>query len=242
MIASGQGRDRSHCKTVGLINFLNPKDNCEIVFGTDIATIGSVGGLLQNMPIICGGAKGITTTEAFFDGILDDGKVIDNPSKTFQMLEKRCFASSVVLNQTKLWITGGHSFPSPTSHLASTEIISLDQSVIQGPTLPFSVFCHSMVQLNSKTIFLIGGVQENLISNKTWIVDPSNNYSMKEGPSMNIARCHHSSAKFKINGSDFLVVSGGQKSKTEFLDSVELLDTSLPEPKQAWILGKHNFT
>ena len=170
----------------------------------------------------------------------DDCKILDKPLKTFQMLEKRCFASSVVLNQTKLWVTGGGS--SPGSYLASTEIISLDQSVIQGPTLPFSIDGHSMVQVNSKTIYLIGGVQNDLLSNKTWIVDPSNNYSMKEGPSMNIARFLHSSAKFKINGRDFLVVSGGQKSKTEFLDSVELLDTSLPEPKQAWILGKHNFT
>ena len=215
---------------------LNPKDNCEIL-ATDIKTCGSVGGLLQNCPIICGGKRTVTDKEE----ASDDCKILDKPLKTFQMLEKRAFASSVVLNQTKLWATGGHSFPSPTSHLASTEIISLDQSVIQGPTLPFSIDGHSMVQVNSKTIYLIGGFQNNLPSNKTWIVDPSNNYSMKEGPSMNIARFLHSSAKFKINGRDFLVVSGGAKSKTEFFDSVELLDTSLPEAKQAWILGKHNF-
>ena len=237
MIASGGSRACFPCKTIALINLLNPKDNCEIL-ATYIKSWGSVGGLLQNCPIICGGRSIDTAKE-----VSDYCKVLGKPSiKTFLMLEKRCSASSVVLNHTKLWITGGFSSTtSPYTSHASTEIISLDQSVIQGPTFPFSVFGHSMVQVNSKTIYLIGGLQDKIHSKKTWIVDPSNNYSMKEGPSMNIARFSHSSAKFKINGRDFLVVSGGYKSPMEILNSIELLDTSLPEPKQAWILGKHNL-
>ena len=54
---------------------------------------------------------------------------IGQPNKTLKMLERRIFASSVVLNETTLWVTGGigeggHS-------LYSTEFIPIDQPPIR---------------------------------------------------------------------------------------------------------------
>ena len=139
---------------------------------------------------------------------------------------------SVVLNESKIWITGGVSNNGNVEK--STEIISLDQPLVPGPDLPFTVFAHSMVLVDPTTIYLIGGWQNDQLSNKTWIIDPTNKFQIKVGPSLNIARNFHSCSKMKIEGRIFLVVAGGHNhGKT--LDSVELLDTTCPD--KGWKMG-----
>ena len=99
-----------------------------------------------------------------------------------------------------------------------------------------------MVQIDSKTVYIIGGMQNGKVSNKTWIVDPTNDFQIKEGPSLNEARDSHSSAKMKINGKLYIVVAGGMNcgSSTPVpggfeKKSVELLDTTSPD--QFWEMG-----
>ena len=140
--------------------------------------------------------------------------------------------SSVVLNKSKLWITGGIQRRSSTN---STEIISLDQPPVPGPDLPFTVYGHSMVLVDSTTIYLIGGCQNGQESNKTWIIDPTNDFQVKEGPSLNISRVGPSCSKMKIHGNIFLVVAGGSNYHGNAGDTVELLDTTCPE--QGWKMG-----
>ena len=139
--------------------------------------------------------------------------------------------SSVVLNESKIWFTGGWS---SNGSVNSTESISLDQPPVPGPDLPFRVFGHSMVLVDPTTIYLIGGYQNGqVISNKTWIIDPTNDFQMKEGPSLNIARKGHSCSKMRIGERVFLVAAGGLNNGA--LDSVELLDTTYPD--QGWKMG-----
>ena len=90
-----------------------------------------------------------------------------------------------------------------------------------------------MVLVNPSTIYLIGGLQNEQTSNNTWIVDPTNNFQIKVGPSLNIARKWHSCSKIRIKGRIFLVVAGGWNNG--ILDSVELLDTTCPD--QGWKMG-----
>ena len=63
-------------------------------------------------------------------------------------------------------------------HINSTEFISPGQSMaIKGPKLPFGISNHTMVQVNSKAVFIIGGCQYyGIESKKTWIVDPNELY------------------------------------------------------------------
>ena len=84
------------------------------------------------------------------------------------MLEERIHASSVILNQTTLWITGGFCLGCGFCMLdkgdskKSTEFFSVQNSKnisVKGPELPFRVHHHSMIFVNSKTIYLIGGYQ-----------------------------------------------------------------------------------
>ena len=142
--------------------------------------------------------------------------------------------SSVVLNESKIWITGGVSHTGNVEK--STEIISLDQPLVPGPDLPFTVFGHSMVLVDPTTIYLIGGFQNHQTSNKAWIIDPTNDFQIKVGPSLKIARYGHSCSKMRIQGKIFLVAAGGRGYNNGRLDFVELLDTSSPD--QEWKMGK----
>ena len=98
-----------------------------------------------------------------------------------------------------------------------------------------------MVTVDQHTIYLIGGVLEldghvSTATKKTWVIDPTNNFDLKPGPSLQVGRIGHSSSKIKINRKIYLVVAGGDNGNSS-LDSVELLDTT--SPHQGWISGNY---
>ena len=96
-------------------------------------------------------------------------------------------------------------------------------------------FRHSMVLYNDLSmIYIIGGYQDRKLSNRTWIVDLSNGFTIKEGPSMNFARSCHATGKIKVNGKTLLVVAGGEFKPGHISDSVEILD---PLTGNGWIQG-----
>ena len=72
--------------------------------------------------------------------------------------------------------------------LRSTEFISFEHPPIKGPNLPFTIERHGMITYDESTIFIIGGYQDGMLSNRTWIIEFSNEFKIKEGPSLNIAR------------------------------------------------------
>ena len=76
-----------------------------------------------------------------------------------------------------------------------------------------------MIQYDEKSIYIIGGFQNGSISNKTWIVDPTNEFQITEGPSLNKGRYSHGCAKMTLNGRTILVVAGGLENG-RYLDSV----------------------
>ena len=83
------------------------------------------------------------------------GKVLGNSKKTVQLLEPKYGGSCVSLDESTLWVTDGKT---------STEFVSLDKPSVKGPDLPFDLpysnitrDLHSMLRVDSKTIYLIGG-------------------------------------------------------------------------------------
>ena len=102
-----------------------------------------------------------------------------------------------------------------------------------------------MVQVDQKTIYILGGYQNGLKSQKTWVIhgDPiTRKFEIKPGPLLKMERGHLFCAKMKIDGRIIIIVSGGIDLDDENLNNgkfnsncVELLDTSLPD--QGWILG-----
>ena len=191
--------------------------------------LGAYVGLLQNKIIVCGGYD--------YKDILQTCNIIGQPNKLITMHSKRFYAAAVSLNESTIFIIGGAVlgyglFNKPSE----SEFITLEQEFPQkGPDLPFGVKKHCMIYHNSTTIYVIGGEQGNSdSSDKTWIIDPNNNFHTKEGPTLNTGRIYHSCGKLIKNGKTFLVVVGG-KNNGESLDTVEVLDVST---NQNWIMGK----
>ena len=156
------------------------------------------------------------------------------------MIEKRSHAANVALDQSTLWIVGGWNGSIVNNAIdingihSSTEFIKLGQpSVQQGPDLPFTISHHSMIQYDEKSIYIIGGMQNGRRTNKTWIVDPTNEFRITEGPSLKKGRAGHVCAKMTINGRTILVVAGGS-GNGGYLDSVEILD---PSENNVWTQG-----
>ena len=221
LIAGGCDQHGTITNIVEIVDLINP--NFALKWNDDRATRrGSIGGILQNQPLIYGGCD--RYGKNFNNGI------ILGSNQEIPLIKGRWFASSVVLNETRLLVTGG--VDEKWKDLNSSEFISLDQPPEDGPKLSFTTRGHCMVQVDSTSIYLIGGFQDNRRSEQTWIIDAKNNFAIKEGPPMNNRRSRHSSATMRLNNKVFIIVVGGWNSKSH----TEILDTSLPTNK--WKTGK----
>ena len=208
------------------MDLLNPNAKYELLANNAPRVNWATGGLLQNSPIVCGGRD-----EQNYSRISKDCVVIGQPEMEMKMIEKREDAASVALDQSTLWIVGGSN---GWNDLNSTEFIKLGQPSVKGRDLPFTIRYHSMIQYDEKSIYIIGGWQnEQIFSKKTWIVDPTNEFQITEGPSLNKARSYHGCAKMTLNGRTILVVAGGYGNNGT-LDSVEILD---PSENNVWTQG-----
>ena len=70
-------------------------------------------------------------------------------------------------------------------------------------------------------------------SNRTWIIDPTNDFKIKRGPDMTKHRIDFSCGILMVQGNRYIVASGGDKET-----SVELMNPILD---QEWITGKSVF-
>ena len=154
-------------KKTEVIDLINPKLRCNLL--DDIpARAGSIGALMNDKLLICGGVK--------IGDYYEDCIFIGNSSKTLRMVEGRIFASSVALNETTLLVVGG--IGDFGQSLYSTEFIPIDKPPIRdiermGPDLPFNISSHctiryrlTMLPISSidLTLYIIGITQMKYIS------------------------------------------------------------------------------
>ena len=168
----------------------------------------TVGGLIDNIPVVCGG---VDNNRKHYGECTMIGK-----SKKIPMVSERYTHTAVNLDSSRLWILGGSN--NSVSYLKTTEIVSINKSV-QGIDLPLPWRFGCAVNVNNK-IYLIGGKRNYDVTNKVWIVDPSNGFEFKEGAPMNYNRRDHMCGVMP-DGQTIVVAGGfGKKSgrKTEFYD------------------------
>ena len=123
-----------------------------------------------------------------------------------EMLDDRAYSASVILNINKftrnLWITGGQD--RRKNGLNTSEFVLIRDALdlddknqpsevqqldsIEGPNLQFTISHHGVVKVSENAIYIIGGRQNDKISKDVWIVDPTDEYSIKKGPSLNTSR------------------------------------------------------
>lgn len=88
-----------------------------------------------------------------------------------------------------------------------------------------------MVKINESMVALIGG--RNTIAT-TLLVDISNNFTMKDGPSMINGRQNHACGTFEFYGKTMVIVAG---NGIEGFDST-LTEVWDPSSNDGWVQGK----
>jgi hypothetical protein len=198
---------------------------CQDLEDYPIQVNAAVGGLLNQVdPLVCGGER----TKSCY--------VVNQPGQALEMLEERLFSASLTLNSTHLWITGGINGNS--KDLQTSELVSIGQPSVKGPDLPYAVYKHCLVGVNSSTALLCGGYNSahGGVLNECHYMDWEH-YSWSQGPSMITKRIDHSCAIFKSaahQGGNVVIAAGGYNNVDLDLDSVEILDPTT----NTWNEGK----
>jgi hypothetical protein len=199
-----------------VIDLEDASNICQNLEDYPIAVYAAVGGLLnQGDPLVCGGRYPYTATNVCH--------VVNEPGQSSEMLEERIYSASLTLNSSHLWVTGGHN---GNVRLQTSEFVYIGQPAVQGPDLPYAVYLHCLVGVNSSTALLCGGFNNGGTLNECHYMDLED-HSWSQGPSMMTKRRQHSCGIFKSaahQGRNIVIAAGGINNDDYDLDSVEMLD------------------
>ena len=183
----------------------------------------SVGANLQGTPVVCGGVMNIygKSNKCY--------QFIENAWQEFAtMNETRRFAAGIIYDK-KFHIFGGND----GSAKKSTEIVSADGVVIDGPVLPIGVSEHTIASINATVSILSGGYQYDAINDISYSLDQTWYYNhatqeFKPGPILLEKRNQHASATIidKITNAKVPVVSGGITMAGNSGNSYVILDST----------------
>jgi hypothetical protein len=140
-------------------------------------------------------------------------------------------AAAAQLQDGKLLVTGGHD---GSASLNSSEMLTEEGWESNIPSLPVNIHRHCMVTVNSTTVMVISGWQNNRYSGKTFYFTFGEE-SWTEGPVLKNKRVWHSCGKIKRNKDSqemSIIVAGGHDGFST-LSSVEILD----EGSNKWQTG-----
>ena len=195
--------------------------------------ISSVGGLVNETPIVCGGYISAGGCGRNYPENYDSCIIFGQTKTSIKMSEPRIGAASVVLNETTLWIMGGwNDGYSPTS---STELITLDSATsVNGPALPNRLRHSCAVKYNDTHIYLTGGHNNSGFTDKVWIYNTAGSSSWTEGPRMNDGRGYHGCTVLHHDQRSWIVLAGGLNDDDAF-KSMEILDPS----RNKWVQGEN---
>ena len=148
--------------------------------------------------------------------------ILGEPEKTksFCNYDRDDTACIVKVNESTLLRLGGSD--GPLYSFLNIEIIHFDPTnedpftIEEGPKFAHEIHGHAMIKSPSGKIYVIGGVYEEIhtgrtiTTNETWIIDPNNGYTIRNGPKLKYPRCNHSVGIMESSGEyPHIVVVGG---------------------------------
>ena len=126
LITTGKTTGYDYIKKSEILDISDQKKfQCADWVDYPIGVYGATGGLVGQVPVICGG---------WSSGYIDDCYKVTGNKAVFlgKMKTKRYAAASVVLKNTVLWVTGGKDGIYDSSLLSSTEFIHLNGTISNG--------------------------------------------------------------------------------------------------------------
>ncbi len=134
----------------------------------------------------------------------------------------RIRAAAAQLKDGKLLVTGGYD--GSGSYVNSAEMLTEEGWESNIPSLPVKIYGHCMATVNSTTVMVIGGIQNDW-SGKTFYFTFGEE-SWTEGPELKKKREYHSCGKIRRNKESqemSIIVAGGLSYGSSYLSSVEIL-------------------
>ena len=214
---------------VEIINLETLQSNCKMKLNFPASIEGAIGGLTSSeKPIICGGfgfknqMNGRRRRQECFVLL---GETLE--WKPSQALTKAKYGAAIASSpfpkySQQIFLTGGGEINSPVQ---TVELGTEDgwQSIL--PKLPVAVRTHCMALVNSTTVIVIGGIQEEQdFSPKTFLFNTEKDHWV-DGPPLKYGRRTYSCGRIKKKFESFsfsVIVSGGfngsDMSSTEILD------------------------
>ena len=206
LVATGLGPWGGSQNYVGAID---PKStaSCSSLPSYPLSITYSVGGILNNAPLFCGGYVSSTDT------VHSECYIHENNSNTWRLhanLKTKRYFSRIAPMNGGLWLIGGYN---NGQRLSSTELVYPNGTVLYGPILPAPRSNHCVVTLHNGLIMIIGGWPDH----KSVITfDPVNNL-FNTGPSTNYDRKRSACTLFYSpmhNNRPVVLIAGGQSQTT----------------------------
>jgi hypothetical protein len=208
--------------TCEVINLSSSAPTCKNPPNFPAKVFAAIGGLgFKGNPILCGGVQNGAPSNKCYS--LENNEWVFSAS----MNSVRVNAAAAQLKYGKLLVTGGHD---GSAHLSSAEMLTEEGWESNIPSLPVTISAHCMVTINSTTVMVIGGYQNDQRSGKTFFFTFGEE-SWTEGPKLKNKREHHSCGKIRRNKESqemSIFVAGGS-----YLSSVEILG----EASNEWQTG-----
>ena len=203
------GRPSSSSKKTEVVDVVSG-ETCADLADFPVKNRAAVGANLDRTPVVCGGYSSGYLTKCYR---FKNGKWKEFAS----MKEKRAYAAGI-MHKNKFHVFGGYD----GSRSKTTELISIDGGVEDGPDLPEAVNSHAITSINS-TVSLLSGGWTGDYSPLTWFFNHETQ-AFSSGPSLLEGRYYHGSATIvdKVTKAKIPMVTGGF-GNAGILDSTELL-------------------
>ena len=211
-----------------LMDFTNQQHCTNFPSYPEIMTGGTGGILNQKYLMFCGGGRSRKILDRCY--IYDKINIRTGPS----LQTKRYLASSVVINNNTLWVTGGSTYdgeefkPENMKEVQTTELVTLGKSVPGPDLIHMPVRSHCLISVSETKAMLTGGMRKldakrAIVTRHTYFYD----FRAKEwtrGPWLTHGRFSHGCAAFHLKGRQILAVAGGRGKFKDTERSVEFFD------------------
>ena len=227
------GWDGDNIQDYSQVVDMSSTESCSNLDSYPLKLSDATGGLVNGDPLICGGRIGSSFVFYIQSSCYKYERSSNEWTLIANMNNKRVFHSSA-LTTKGIFITGGNN--ENNDRLDSTEYVSTDGVVTDGPKLPAARSHHCMVTLHDGKVMIIGGDPSPNDKNVI-IFDPEDN-TFDNGPDLNYNRDNAGCTIFRSpmhNNRNVVLTAGGGGQST-----AEILDYTNPNAN-AWEESKHIY-